>query len=176
MWYVQVLTLNRVQHVLFVSSLSFVYHTGCRGVFQADRHAGRETERQTGEDKHTWQTQTCCAGLTGSKRVVHRAGDPSLPGEQGPAQAHVVSGASDAELGQQQLPARPLHLCLSVLLRPSAGWGGSGSPGTVTYARPCSFWVSDEAPNPENKRLLAAVALVTCVRVADSCSGCFSDR
>lgn len=73
--------------------------------------------------------QTRYPGLTGSERVVHRAGDPSLPGEQAPAQAHVVRGVSDAELGQQQLPARPLHLRLSASLRPSAGWGGGGSPG-----------------------------------------------
>lgn len=65
--------------------------------------------------------QTRYLGLTGSERVVHRAGDPSLPGEQGPAQAHIVRGVSDVELGHQQQPARPLHLRLSVLLRPSPG-------------------------------------------------------
>lgn len=73
--------------------MSFVYHTGCRGVFKADRH----TDRELNIRKHR---QTCYAGLTRSERMVHRAGDPSLPCEQGPAQAHIVRRVSDAELGQ----------------------------------------------------------------------------
>lgn len=69
--------------------MSFVYHTGCRGVFKADRELNIRKHRQT-----------CYAGLTRSERMVHRAGDPSLPCEQGPAQAHIVRRVSDAELGQ----------------------------------------------------------------------------
>lgn len=121
----------------------------------------RPTDTQTKDGQTHRQRQTwSVGGLTGSERVVNRTGDPSLPGEQRSAQAHIVRGVSDAELGQQQLPARPLHLRLSVLLRPSAGWGGSGSPGTVTYGRACSLCVSGEAPNSEiNGNETAAVSL-----------------
>lgn len=124
---------------------------GCRGVF---------TGRHTVEDRHAH-----CLGLTGSERVVHRAGDPSLPGEQGPAQAHVVRRVSDAELGHQQQPARPLHLRGPVLLRPSAGWGGSSSAGTVTSARACSL--------PKTSGCSSAETKVRPTRVADLCSGGF---
>lgn len=90
--------------------------------------------------------QTLYAELTRSERVVHWAGDPSLPCEQGATQAHVVRGASDAELGQQQLPARPLHRSPSVLHRPSAGRGGSGSPREVTCGPACSISVCADVP------------------------------
>lgn len=72
-------------------------------------------------------TQTFIVDLTGSERVVNRAGGPSLPGEPWPAQADIVHGVPDAELRQQQQPARPLHLRLAVLFRPLAGWGGSST-------------------------------------------------
>lgn len=90
--------------------------------------------------------QTLYAELTRSERVVHWAEDPSLPCEEGATQAHVVRGASDAELGQQQLPARPLHRSPSVLHRPSAGRGGSGSPREVTCGPACSISVCADVP------------------------------
>lgn len=37
--------------------------------------------------------------LTRSEGMVDWAGDPSLPCEDGAAQAHIVRGVSDAELG-----------------------------------------------------------------------------
>lgn len=49
------------------------------------------------------------AGLTRFEGVIDWARDSSLPCEQGAAEAHVVSGISDAELGQQQLPGWLLH-------------------------------------------------------------------
>lgn len=143
---------------LSVLSPSFVYLTVCRGVFKADR----QTDIQVNIHKHR---HTVYPGLTGSERVVHWTGYPSLPGEQGPAQAHIVRRVSDAELGHQQQPARPLHLRLSVLFRPSAGWGGSDSPGTVTSGRACSLCLSGEAPNPENNRLWTSGGLSKSVSV-----------
>lgn len=100
------------------------------------------TARQGANMAHTRTTgQTLYAELTRSERMVHWARDPSLPCEQGATQAHVVRGASDAELGQQQLPGRPLHRSPSVLHRPSAGRGGSGSRREVTCGPACSIAV-----------------------------------
>lgn len=86
-----------------------------------------ETRHRRRKGKHV------IAGLTRSERMVHWAGSSSFPSEQRPAQAHIVCRVSDAELGQQQLPARPLHLRLSVLQRPSADRGRSGNTRKVTY-------------------------------------------
>lgn len=105
------------------------------------------TDRHDTNIEHTrTHRQTLYAELTRSERVVHWAGDPSLPCKQGATQAHVVRGASDAELGQQQLPARPLHRSPSVLHRPSAGRGGSGSSREVTCGPACSIAVCADVP------------------------------
>lgn len=105
------------------------------------------TARQGANMAHTsTHRQTLYAELTRSERVVHWAGDPSLPCEQGATQAHVVRGASDTELGQQQLPARPLHRSPSVLHRPSARRGGNGSPREVTCGYACSIAVCADVP------------------------------
>lgn len=71
--------------------------------------------------------------------MVDWAGDPSLPCEHGTAQAHIVRGVSDAELGQKQQPIPFLHLRLSARHRPSARRGDCGSLGKATYVRACSI-------------------------------------
>lgn len=151
---------NSVQHVLSLSSLRPLFIS--QDVAVCLRPTDRQTDIEVNIHKHR---HTVYPGLTGSERVVHWTGYPSLPGEQGPAQAHIVRRVSDAELGHQQQPARPLHLRLSVLLRPSAGWGGSDSPGTVTSGRACSLCLSGEAPNPENNRLWTSGGLSKSVSV-----------
>lgn len=75
-----------------MSSVSFVYHTGSRDAFTAHRHPNASFKKNT-------HRQPCYENLTRSERMVDRAGDPFLPREQRPAQAHIVRGVSDAELG-----------------------------------------------------------------------------
>lgn len=118
--------------------LSIVYHARRRGALKADPKA-----------EHSMRSGV---SLTRSERMVHRAADPSLPGEHGAAQAHVVRGVSDAQLGEKQQPVRLLHLGPSARHRPSARRGDSGSPRKVTCVRACSIRGFQEAPSPENTR------------------------
>lgn len=77
------------------------------------RSRNRGTDEQTKEQTRCgggggggWEGE---AGLTRFERVIDRAGDSSLPSEQGATEAHVVSRVSDAELGHEQLPGWLLH-------------------------------------------------------------------
>lgn len=83
--------------------------------------------------------------LTGSEGVVPGAGAAPLPGQGAAAQAHVVSGAADEELGEEQQPAGLLHLrhppllgegylCMLCLHRGSPG-GSEGSGGGGRWER-----------------------------------------
>lgn len=92
--------------------------------------------------------QRSYTNLTRSEGMVDWAGDPPLPCEYGAAQAHIVRGVSDAELGQKQQPIRFLHLRLSARHRPSARRGDRGTP-REGYLRPSMFYPSQEAPDPE---------------------------
>lgn len=104
----------------------------CRSREKRDGQTDGQTKEHTQCRCETYPHASRQAGLTRFEGVVDWAGDPSLPCEQGAAEAHVVRRVSDAELGQQQLPGRPLHqesVRPSVLRRP-----------TPSFSRPRRQW------------------------------------
>lgn len=149
-------------------------HARCGGAF-AEAGTERRTDRQTKEHTRWRYEPYLLAGLTRFERVIDRAGDSSLPCEQGAAEAHVVSRVSDAELGQQQLPGWLLHQ-------------ESVSP-TPSFSRPRRQWqplkgylwprmlysLVFRRPEPNNEQKAAsAEPRRTCSRLAEYSSGCFS--
>lgn len=139
----------------------------CRSREKRDGQTDRQTKEHTQCRCETYQHASGQAGLTRFEGVVDWAGDASLPCEQGAAEAHVVSRVSDAELGQQQLPGRPLHqesVRPSVRHRPSAGRGGSGSPCKVICGRAYCSSVFFRRSDSKNEHKAATLSL--CGRVA----------